>query len=163
MDEELDRPAPDVTFEFDHDEDAPLGARRALRPLFPQPDPLADDVELVATEFVSNVIRHTDDGGHLDAWDEDPLRLEVTDTDPTLPVPAGYADERGGHGLRIVDELADDWGAAAEANGKTVWAEFQRRSRTAVPRSSSADDAVDSGDIKQPEDRRVEDGGREGV
>jgi hypothetical protein len=142
MAEDVDPPAPDVSFDFEHDEDAPLGARRALRPLFPQPDRLADDVGLVASEFVSNVIRHTDDGGHMDAWDDDPLRLEVTDTDPTLPVPAGHPGERGGYGLRIVEELADDWGAAVKANGKTVWAEFERHSRDAATPPSSVDQPV---------------------
>jgi anti-sigma regulatory factor (Ser/Thr protein kinase) len=152
MDDEADRPAPDVTFAFEHDENAPLGARRALRPLFPQPDPLADDVGLVASEFVSNVIRHTDDGGHMQAWDDDPLRLEVSDADPTLPVPAGDADERGGYGLAIVNELADSWGAAAETNGKTMWAEFQRRSRGAAMGSSTADDPVaDSSEVEPGE------------
>ena len=152
MDEEVGRPVPDVTFAFEHDEDAPLGARRALRPLFSEPDPLADDVGLVVSEFVSNVIRHTDDGGHMDAWDDDPLRLEVTDTDPTLPVPARNADERGGYGLRIVDELADDWGAAAGGNGKTVWAEFQRRSRAAS--ESEQQGHGPTGDVDRPADVR---------
>jgi anti-sigma regulatory factor (Ser/Thr protein kinase) len=130
MGDDVEQPAPCVTFEFDHDEAASRSARRALRPLFPEDDPLADDVGLVASELVSNVIRHTDDGGQMTAWDDDPLRLEVTDTEPSLPAPPGYADERGGHGLGIVDELADDWGAApVEGNGKKVWAVFRRRRR----------------------------------
>jgi anti-sigma regulatory factor (Ser/Thr protein kinase) len=127
MADDRNRPPPDVRFDFEHDEDAPRDARRALRPLFPQPDRLANDVGLVASELVSNVIRHTDEGGLMQAWDDDPLRLEVSDTDPTLPSVPGEADEHGGYGLRIVDDVTDEWGARREANGKTLWAEFRRR------------------------------------
>jgi hypothetical protein len=126
MTDDADRPEPDVAFEFEHDASAPRQARQALRPLFPQHGQLADDVGLVATELVSNVIRHTDDGGHMHAWDADPLRLEVHDSDSNLPARAGYADERGGHGLRIVDDVADEWGSRLDENGKTLWAEFRR-------------------------------------
>jgi hypothetical protein len=112
----------------------------------------------VASELVSNVIRHTDDGGHMDAWDDDPLRLEVTDTDPTLPVPVLHADERGGYGLGIINELADDWGAAADGNGKTMWAEFQRGSRTAATQSSKSDEPIKKSE--QPTDSRAADGER---
>jgi anti-sigma regulatory factor (Ser/Thr protein kinase) len=160
MGDDVKRPTPDVTFEFEHDAAAPRRARRALRPLFPQPDPLADEVGLVASEFVSNVIRHTDDGGHMDAWDDDPLRLEVHDLDPTLPVPPDYADERGGHGLRIVDELADDWGASRDRDGKTMWAEFGRHSEGRIARSSTAEPGVETGELEQPSDGALNDGER---
>ena len=153
MSDDNDRPAPDVAFEFEHDDTAPGRARRALRPLFPQPDRLADDVGLVASELVSNVIRHTDDGGHLHAWDDDRLRLEVHDTDPTLPVPAGYGDQRGGHGLRIVDEVADGWGAHLDGTGKTLWAEFQRPTEEDVPPSAGGSKPLtDAGELEQPSD-----------
>ena len=45
-------------------------ARRALRTLFLQREPLSGDVGLVASEFGSQVIRHTDDGGHMEAWND---------------------------------------------------------------------------------------------
>ena len=97
---------------------------------------MADDVGLVASELVSNVVRHTEDGGHMKAWADDPLRLEVHDTDPTLPSAPAIADERGGHGLRIVDHVADDWGAYRDGNGKTLWAEFRRRYQEQARRSA---------------------------
>jgi anti-sigma regulatory factor (Ser/Thr protein kinase) len=149
MGEDDVRPTPDVTFAFEHDVAAPRQARNALRPLFPQPDPLADEVELVASEFVSNVIRHTDEGGQMDAWDDDPLRLEVHDTDPTLPVSPDHADERGGRGLRIVNEIADEWGADRDEVGKTVWAEFRRR--------TAAEPVADTGEFDRPNDRPLSD------
>ncbi len=129
MDEDRPRPAPDVQIEFGKDSAAPSRARRALRSLFPRPEPIADDVVLVTSEFVSNVILHTEDGGVVLAWADDPLRVEVHDTDPTLPTPPANADAAGGRGLRIVDHVADEWGSYRDGNGKTLWAEFRRRSK----------------------------------
>ena len=119
-------PPPDVDLAFDHDATAPSRARRALEPMFPNDGRVADDVALVASEFVSNVIQHTHNGGALRAWNADPVRLEVDDIDPTMPTQreAGGAD--GGRGLRIVDQVAAAWGADADEAGKTLWAEFAR-------------------------------------
>jgi hypothetical protein len=121
-----DTTEPDIAFEFNNDPSAPRAARVALGPLFPNDGEFADDVSLVASELVSNVVLHTRDGGHMHAWDDDPLRLEVHDHDPRLPSPTGYVDERGGRGLEIVDGIADDWGARLDEDGKTLWAEFRR-------------------------------------
>ena len=88
------------------------------------------------------------------AWDADPFRLEVHDLDPALPVPPGDADDRGGRGLRIVNELADDWGASHDQDGKTVWAEFRRGSEGRVARSATpAKPSVEPGKLEQPGDR----------
>jgi anti-sigma regulatory factor (Ser/Thr protein kinase) len=161
VDDDTDPPAPAVTFEFGHDIDAPRRARQALRRLFPQPDRLAEDVAVVASELVTNVIRHTDDGGQLQAWDDDALRLEVHDTNPTLPSTPDYGDERGGHGLRIVNDLADDWGARVDGIGKTLWAEFHRLANEQTPRSSrDMKPAADTGELQQPHDRPINDDAR---
>ena len=51
-------------------------------------DPIADDVRLPASELVTTVVKHTDDGGELRAWVPRPgvpLRPEVEDPDPALP------------------------------------------------------------------------------
>jgi hypothetical protein len=129
------RPIPDVAFNF-HDVMAPRRARLALQGLFAHHDPVADAVSLVASELVSNVIRHTDDGGHLEAWNGKPFRLEVHDTDPTLAASPEHADQYGGHGLRIVDEVADDWGIRLDEGGKTLWAEIGGRSPIRPPPTS---------------------------
>jgi hypothetical protein len=121
-----DRPSPDISFEFGNDLTAPRAAREALQPLFPCDGELAANVGLVASELVSNVVLHTDDGGRMDAWDANPLRLEVRDHNPQLPVQATDHYEVGGRGLRIVAGVADRWGAVAAPYGKLIWAEFRR-------------------------------------
>jgi hypothetical protein len=126
MSKGVDHVEPDVAFEFSNDPTAPRAARVALGPLFPGDGEFADDVSLVASELVSNVVLHTAEGGHMHAWDADPLRLEVHDHDPTLPAPTGDATDNGGRGLDIVDGIADDWGARLDGEGKTMWAEFRR-------------------------------------
>ena len=122
-------PDPDVRLEFDNDVAAPRQVREALSSLFAdRDDPLADVVRLAASELVSNVVRHTNSSGVVQAWDprpDVPLRLEVEDFHPALP--AIVADPvLGGRGLRIVDTLADAWGVEPTASGKVVWAEFNR-------------------------------------
>ncbi len=117
---------PDVSHEFGNDPDAPRAARHALRPLFPDDGTMADDVTLVASELVSNVVQHTDSGGLMEAWSDDPFVLNVTDFGTTLRVPQAAADEQGGRGLHIVGDLADDWGTTPHEHGKTVWATFDR-------------------------------------
>jgi anti-sigma regulatory factor (Ser/Thr protein kinase) len=118
--------SPDVVFEFEHDESAPREARRALAHIV-ESDAFADDVNLVASELVSNVVRHTADGGRLDAWDNSPFRVEVHDSSQELPV-TRPATAEGGRGLRLVDALSSDWGAEPLIDGKVVWAEIERPS-----------------------------------
>ena len=62
------------------------------------------------------------------AWNSDPFRLEVSDSDNRLPLSPLHADEGGGYGLNIVDEVAEEWGVAPNVGrpGKTVWAKFRR-------------------------------------
>ena len=120
---------PDVRLEFGNDETAPRRAREALSSIFTGPDdPIADAVTLTASELVTNVVRHTDSSGVMQAWDpkpDVPLRLEVEDHYPVLP--AIVKDPIvGGRGLRLVDAVADAWGVHPTADGKVVWAEFNR-------------------------------------
>jgi hypothetical protein len=126
VEERTDRPSPDISFEFGNDATAPRAARAALEPLFPGDGQFAENVGLVASELVSNVVLHTNDGGRMDAWDADPLRLEVRDHNSQLPVPATGHHEVGGRGLRIVAGVADRWGAVLVPYGKLIWAEFSR-------------------------------------
>jgi hypothetical protein len=83
----------------------------------------AEEVELVASELVTNAIRHAitpfEVSIHIAPQQ---IRLEVTDASPTTPMPYESAGPR--HGLHIVAVLADRWGVDAVDGGKTVWAEF---------------------------------------
>jgi anti-sigma regulatory factor (Ser/Thr protein kinase) len=90
--------------------------------------------ELVVTEVVSNAVRH---GGDV----SEPIRLavtpkdgymcvQVTDCGPGLvPKPGALeADDTGGFGLFIVEQLTRRWGVTRE-NGRTrVWFELDFRS-----------------------------------
>ena len=127
---------PDLHLAIEPDSTAPRQARRALRGLLDDPDdPIAGDVELAASELVSNVVQHSNGGGEMRVWDpkpDVPLRLEVEDHDPTLPALDGAevpADAASGRGLHIVQRVADQWGASATLAGKIIWAEFDRVKR----------------------------------
>lgn len=120
---------PDVHFEFENEPSAPRRARQALESLFTDPqDSIADAVNLAASELVSNVVLHTEFGGQMDAWDpkpDVPLRLEVLDHAPIIPVPPQQPDVTG-RGLGIVEDVSDAWGVEPTADGKIIWAEFNR-------------------------------------
>jgi anti-sigma regulatory factor (Ser/Thr protein kinase) len=107
--------------------------------------PLAGDAELVASEYVTNAIRHTasGDGGVIHvtvAATPRTVRIEVTDhgraspdtaaaTVPAVP-PApkrkgASEDDENGRGLLIVDFLAARWGHFGLSGGQvTAWAEL---------------------------------------
>lgn len=123
--------APDVRLTFDPAPDAPARARRAVGPLLSDPaDPIRDQVLLAVSEMVTNVVTHTAQAGELRMWDpkpDVPLRVEVEDHDPRLPEPVDPATRSvGGHGLQILDRIADAWGSFRSGVGKVVWAEFDR-------------------------------------
>ncbi|MFE5755688.1 ATP-binding protein [Streptomyces massasporeus] len=100
------------------------GVRRALRPH-------GIDVQLCASELVTNVIRHVGEGVPVTVrvWREEGgrVRLGVTDPDPrALPVlvTAVGAESESGRGLALLDALAVRWGVEREAGRKTVWCEL---------------------------------------
>jgi serine/threonine-protein kinase RsbW len=118
------RNAPDVAFRFGRDPSASRLARRALAPIVGTGS-FAENVNVALAELVTNVVRHTDAGGRMHAWDGDPLRLEVHDTSSVLPR-LGLVSDEGGRGLHIVDAVSAAWGAEPTNEGKMVWAEFRR-------------------------------------
>ena len=90
----------------------------------------ADDVLLVTTELVANVIQHTDGAGELLlALRPDVILIEVADTSPRPPTPLDHDVRRsGGRGLLLVAAIAHRWGWRPELwagqTGKVVWAEI---------------------------------------
>lgn len=120
------KPEPDLSFEFSHDPAAARMARQAIAPLLHEDGKFADDVALATSEIVSNVVEHTHDGGRLDAWDDNPLVLEVEDYDPNIPTIPATGTEQGGRGLALVEGLAEAWGIEPTETGKVVWAKFER-------------------------------------
>jgi len=127
--------SPDVDYEFQRGLSAPREVRDALLKLRWHGVPTGD-VVLVASELVTNVVRHTEHGGRVRAWNADPVRLEVHDTSSSPPLVVAMTDTQpGGRGLRIIDAICSSWGTTIVPTGKVVWAEFDRRSSDGEPTS----------------------------
>jgi anti-sigma regulatory factor (Ser/Thr protein kinase) len=83
-----------------------------------------EPTQLVVTELLDNVIAHACGPTHLAVrLVAGGVRVEVSDGSPDPPL-LGHPDPAAahGHGLVIVDGLADRWGWTDESPGKTVWA-----------------------------------------
>jgi anti-sigma regulatory factor (Ser/Thr protein kinase) len=94
---------------------------------------LVDTAELLATELISNAVRHTKGPAALRLrWTAGVLRIGAWDADPAPPEPPvpleQVADLEEGRGLALVRACADLWGwqpLAREGNrGKVVWCEL---------------------------------------
>ncbi|MFH8607471.1 SpoIIE family protein phosphatase [Streptomyces sp. NPDC018029] len=88
--------------------------------------PLSDTAELLVSELVTNVVRHSRSSRiDLRLVRSGALVCEVEDDDQTLPtlLSAGPGDEFG-RGLRVVSSLAAEWGTSRTRAGKTVWCEL---------------------------------------
>ncbi|MEV5595220.1 PAS domain S-box protein [Streptomyces sp. NPDC052496] len=112
---------------------------------------LADTALLLASELLTNAVRHAQGSLTLRVWySMRELGVEVADGSTPRPR-ARLADsaEENGRGLMLVEALADAWGSRPGAAGKTVWftlltaaalAAGARQSGTApdAPRSGAA-------------------------
>jgi serine phosphatase RsbU (regulator of sigma subunit) len=89
---------------------------------------LREDIVLLATELVTNAVRHGRGEVAVRLWPgPDVVRVEVSDANPHRPEPGGYdLDAEDGRGLLIVGALSSRWGTAPLAGGagKTVWFEL---------------------------------------
>jgi signal transduction histidine kinase len=95
------------------------------------PDSVRDDLLLLASELVSNAVRH----GGVEPGQavrvalrlrEGLLRLEVTDPGGqfTRARVRERRDETGGWGLFLVDRIATRWGVRRTSTGTAVWFEL---------------------------------------
>jgi anti-sigma regulatory factor (Ser/Thr protein kinase) len=92
----------------------------------------AGDAMLVATELVSNAVRHSlaTAEEQLDVRifrDEDRLRISVRDpgtSGRTARMP-DQPDAWGGLGLMVVDQLSASWGSQRHPDSYEVWAELR--------------------------------------
>ncbi|OXM60562.1 ATP-binding protein [Amycolatopsis vastitatis] len=90
---------------------------------------LAEDAELVATELVENVLRHTDSAPRLRLeLRRGMLTVEVADDSASPAVLREGLDlAETGLGLRMVTKVAKNWGSSRSGSGgKTVWAVLAR-------------------------------------
>jgi signal transduction histidine kinase len=92
-----------------------------------QLDSLVDNARLLLGEIITNAVQHTvGDVRVCLKRTGDGLRVEVTDHSNRLPEPRPMdLEAEDGHGLFIVQNLADRWGhETVDAGGKTVWFEL---------------------------------------
>lgn len=97
-------------------------------------DELIEDVVLLVSELVSNVIYHTDETAVLTiARTNDHVRCSVVDQGGTPPKPRAAApSDRTGRGLQLVDRLSATWGSNTMGRRNEVWFEVLVVPRDAV-------------------------------
>ncbi|OIJ89508.1 hypothetical protein BIV25_34155 [Streptomyces sp. MUSC 14] len=83
----------------------------------------ADDVQLLASEVLTNAVLHAEGPLHLHMRrDTTELAVEISDRSPHLPHPRlADVEDESGRGLLLVDALADNWGVRPTEEGKTTW------------------------------------------
>lgn len=94
----------------------------------------AFELALVVGELANNAVMYGEEPIDLVITEgEHHVRIEMCDASPAMPTVV-EANEHGGRGMRLVDLLADRWGAVANAGaGKHVWVEFDAFASTAEP------------------------------
>jgi anti-sigma regulatory factor (Ser/Thr protein kinase) len=98
-----------------------------------------DSAVLLVSETVTNVLVHTDTDASLLAEvhgtpGKRRLRVEVSDFGDELPHkrhPGELASS--GHGLVLIERLADAWGVAPRGEGKTIWFELREQEQAGSP------------------------------
>jgi anti-sigma regulatory factor (Ser/Thr protein kinase) len=91
--------------------------------------PCADVAVLLCSELVTNAVVHSDSrhrGATVTVVVADlaeSVQVEVTDegSASNIPVVKAEAYAAEGHGLFLVENLADQWGYESEDSGTTVW------------------------------------------
>ena len=104
----------------------PEARRLVARELTGASSEVRDVVLLLASELVTNAVRHgrgavtlhVTRGAHR-------IQVEVDDEGRSQPAVQGIdTDAVGGRGLLLLDELASQWGVDRHSTGKTVWFRF---------------------------------------
>jgi len=100
------------------------------------PEQLVDEAEMVASELLTNAVRHArplSDGTIRVRWKirGDVVEVEVTDGGgESIPRPAPRTVWlSSGRGLRIVRSIAHEWGVTEDRTGNVVWATLGGPSR----------------------------------
>ena len=106
---------------------------------------MTETATLLVSELVTNAILHARCGPELVVrLHRRRLRVEVHDTSPVAPARKHYGALAGtGRGIGLVDELAADWGATPEPDGKSVWFELDGHDRSPGARLLDAETLAD--------------------
>ena len=104
-------------------------ARSFVEKCLGEVNPVTDVAVLLASETVTNAVLHSNSrrpGGTVTntvVLVAGGTRIEVTDqgSDLSTPVVKGHGCVSGGHGLFLVQTLADQWGYVRDELGTTVW------------------------------------------
>lgn len=104
--------------------------------------------ELLASELVTNVIRHARTEFHVSVIvRDDRVRVEVSNTSSIFPAVSDVLMDNqqfeDGRGLAILEAVALEWGVESRADGKAVWFEVDRRP-VAAPDGGAPEPAVAS-------------------
>ncbi|MFD3615390.1 SpoIIE family protein phosphatase [Streptomyces sp. NPDC058676] len=87
-------------------------------------DELAFTTELVASELVTNAIRHATGPVQLRLLRDRALICEVSDGSSTSPrLRRARTEDEGGRGLFLVAQLTERWGTRYTPNAKIIWTE----------------------------------------
>ena len=88
----------------------------------------ADVAELLVSELATNALRYGRPPFEVRVRVAgDAVEVGVSDTDPAVPmVLHDRSLEESGRGLRLVAQLAADWGIRTHEPGKTVWFSIRR-------------------------------------
>ncbi|MEH0519428.1 SpoIIE family protein phosphatase [Streptomyces stelliscabiei] len=87
-------------------------------------DDLAVTTELVASELVTNAIRHATGPVRLRLLRDRALICEVHDGSKTSPhMRRAHTEDEDGRGLYLVARLTERWGTRYTPHGKTIWTE----------------------------------------
>ncbi|WP_436790151.1 SpoIIE family protein phosphatase [Yinghuangia sp. YIM S10712] len=87
-------------------------------------DALAVTTELVASELVTNAIRHATGPIRLRLIRDRALICEISDGSSTSPrLRRARNEDEGGRGLFLVSQLTDRWGTRYTSDGKVIWTE----------------------------------------
>ena len=110
-----------------HTADAAGTARRAVKTRFSDvlAQEMLDDTLLVISELVTNAVQYGAGDIHLRvAFDGRRVTGDVSDEGMrfTQPLPTHAAGKIGGHGLYLVERVADSWGVAEGSS--RVWFEI---------------------------------------
>ena len=107
--------------------DSPARARRFVEQALVNrcPQALVDAAALLATELVTNAVRHAHTEMTLEIEaSRDGVRLEVSDGSKTMPAMREHSTGAHGRGLLLVNRIAEAWGTEPRPDGKSVWAQL---------------------------------------